>query len=248
MQSPKKYRPHGRSFISIKKSNKAAALHTSSAFNSLLSDSFCTEVNGPVQFNPVQSWKHPSTHNNNHTDLSLMSKTHVVTSTRISLLVSTQFSSGKVSHKWSKVVMLSLKPNKFNLLKRGRGWMNSKKIKEIIQGSPLWNWFSILSFCALKNVTHWFILQNSEYWVKQVWWLVIVCWPADSSPGLLQAIHSVGLQGWKDGPQRGEILQLSALLQRENTRNENKIQVCYAVLCSFMSLDYKPLMIFLYVL
>lgn len=47
----------------------------------------------------------------------LMSKTQVLTSTRIPLVVSTQFSLGKVSHRWSKVAMLSLKQKHFQSLK-----------------------------------------------------------------------------------------------------------------------------------
>lgn len=43
------------------------------------------------------------------------------------------------------------------------------------------------------------------------------CSPADGCPGLLQTIHCVGLQGRQDGPQGGEILQLSAFLQKRNT-------------------------------
>ena len=61
--------------------------------------SIVCSVNRPVQVKPIQGH-------------------HIlITSIRISLLVSTQFSSGNVSHRWSKVAMLSLKPDKFNLLR-----------------------------------------------------------------------------------------------------------------------------------
>lgn len=39
--------------------------------------------------------------------------------------------------------------------------------------------------------------------------------PADCSPGLLEAVDGVGLQRRQDGPQRGEVLQLSAFLHEK---------------------------------
>lgn len=76
-------------------------------------------------------------------------------------------------------------------------------------------------FCAVKSysaVYYYRTLVSNIMNKTTVKCFVVVCWPADSSPGLLEAIHSVGLQRWEDCPQRGEILQLSALLHRENTR------------------------------
>lgn len=44
--------------------------------------------------------------------------------------------------------------------------------------------------------------------------------PADSSPGLLEAVDGVGLQCRQDGPQRGEVLQLSAFLHQKRHKKD----------------------------
>ena len=110
--------------------------------------------------------------------------------------------------------------------------------------------FSLLvlsQFCALKSysvVYHYGTLVSNIMNKTTVKCFVVVCWPADSRPGLLEAIHSVGLQGWEDCPQRGEILQLSALLHGENTRKYSLVipllQKKKKKECSFMSLHCSP--------